>query len=146
MATDPVHALKPYFVDAANWWKARGEAFLCRWPGDSGEIMVTASGLLPQGVYTVWFNTTGGFHPAAPTTVEWSADGNDPNRAIVNRNGILNYYIAHLNYDPLMGYPAGPDRHFVTQIILVYHPDGTTHGMELGNHCFHLAGAVPIMG
>lgn len=146
VGTDPVHSRRPSFVDQGYWFSAGGEAYLCRWPNDRGEIIVTAKRLIPQGVYTVWFNTVGGVHPAAPTNIEWPADGFDPNRAIVDKNGNLYYYIAHLNYDPFTGYPAGTERHAVTQVILAYHTDGTTHGQQVGPHTDHLVGAVPKMG
>jgi len=132
----------PEAISSAYWNSASGRAILCSWQNGQGEIAVTAENLVPQGVYTAWFITDRGPYPAAPQGAEFTADGWDPNRLVVNKDGTLNYYIAHLDYDPFKGIPHEGGVARITAIVLAYHPDGQTHGRRLGPHFEHLMGPV----
>ncbi|MHB8171762.1 MAG: hypothetical protein ACYDG6_09485 [Thermincolia bacterium] len=132
----------PEFISSAYWNSASGQAILCSWQNGQGELVVTATNLVPQGVYTAWFITDRGAMPAAPLRAEYTADGYDPNRLVVNMNGTLNYYIAHLDYDPFKGIPYDGGVARINSVVLAYHPDGQTHGRRVGPHYEHLMGLV----
>jgi hypothetical protein len=132
---------KPSHIDANYWAKAKGTAILCGYPNNTGKLVITAQNLIPLGVYTAWFITDQGAYPSSPTNVEYTADGFDPNRLIVNSKGQLPYYIAHLNYNPFIGIPNnafGP----VRSIVIAWHPDNLTHGLKPGPHNSHLSADV----
>jgi hypothetical protein len=124
---------RPPTVDAGFWIQARAEGEVCGCDG-TGSISISAEGLLPQGVYTVWFTTDRGLRPAAPIDADYTADGFDPNRLVVNSNGILNYYIAPLDFNPLKGIPLpGGSRAIIQGVIIGYHLNRITNGMVPGD-------------
>lgn len=96
---------RPAAVDAGFWVQATASGEICGYDC-GGSISISAEGLIPLGVYTVWFETDRGLRPAAPTDAVYTADGFDPNRLVVNSDGILNYYVAPLNFNPFRGIPV----------------------------------------
>ncbi|MCF6095202.1 hypothetical protein L1765_14660 [Microaerobacter geothermalis] len=140
----PSHGGIPGYVKESYWRSAKGTAILCRYSDRHGEIIIEANNLLPLGVYTAWFVTDTGPYPAASRGATYTSDGFDPNRVIVNKNGQLQYYIAHLNFDPFKGVPIDSTVHKIKSIVLAFHTDGTTHGTIPGPHVEHLTGMVNV--
>jgi hypothetical protein len=135
-------AEKPFYVDAAYWYSARGTAILCGYNNNTGQLVITAKNLVPLGVYTAWFITDHGPYPSAPKNSTFTEDGFDPNRLIVNSKGQLQYYVAHLDYNPFIGIPSDNKVHRIKSIILALHPDNTTHGLKPGPVIDHLEGFI----
>ena len=125
---------KPAMITTDFWMQATATGELCG-HGNCGSIAVSASGLIPAGIYTLWFLTDKGPYPAAPTDADFS-DGScncDPNRLLVNSAGILNYYIAPLNFNPFKGIPletGGVAK--IQNVAIAYHSDRVTHGSSPG--------------
>ncbi|MDU2064329.1 MAG: hypothetical protein E6713_05740 [Sporomusaceae bacterium] len=126
-----VVANKPATVAANFWSQATATGEIC---GEKqyGHIEITANGLLPLGVYTVFFITDRGYYPAAPLDAVYTSDGFDPNRLVVNSNGIVNYYIAQFNYNPFRGIPTASGLARIQGVAINYHLDRTTYGMSPG--------------
>lgn len=123
---------RPPAVDAGFWIQATAAGEICGCD-DTGSISISAEGLIPLGVYTVWFATDRGLRPAAPLDANYSADGFDPNRLVVNSNGILNYYSAPLDYNPLSGIPLpGGFRAIILRVIIGFHSNRLTNGTVPG--------------
>jgi hypothetical protein len=130
---------KPSHIDMNYWSSAKGEAVLCGYPNNTGEVIITAQNLIPFGVYTAWFVTDQGSFPSAPKNITFTEDGFDPNRLIVNSKGLLPYYVAHFDYNPFIGIPLN-GLHPVKKVVLDWHPDHLTHGVTPGPHLSHLSG------
>jgi hypothetical protein len=138
----PVHGEIPFYIKPEYWTSAIGNTMLCGYPDGTGQLVVRAKNLHPSGVYTVWFVTDQGAYPAAPKGATFTSDGFDPNRPIVNSKGELQYYIAHLNYNPIDGIPMNNQKMKILSVVLAFHPDNTTHGLVPGPHVEHLSGSV----
>jgi hypothetical protein len=100
--------------------------------GNSGHIEISATGLVPVGIYTAWFLTDHGAFPASPTTAVFTSDGYDPNLLVVNSNGVLSYYIALLDFNPFRGIPITGGTATIQSVAITYNIDRTTHGMSQG--------------
>lgn len=131
---------RPFFTDPTYWASAKGAAVLCGYENNKGELIITANNLVPLGLYTAWFVTDTGSYPAAPKNVTFTSDGFDPNRLVVNSKGLLQYYIAHLDFNPFEGFPINGKVSKINSIVLALHTDNRTHGIEPGPHFAHLAG------
>jgi len=77
----------PAFADRNYWAKATGLASLVGMSGDCGELAVNATGLIPAGLYTVWFATNKGPLPGGPLGIQYPGRGRDPNVAVVDHYG-----------------------------------------------------------
>lgn len=126
-------ANRPPAVDAGFWVQATASGELCGFD-DSGSISISAEGLIPLGVYTAWFVTDRGLRPAAPTDAVYTADGYDPNRLVVNSDGILNYYVAPLDFNPFRGIPTpgGKTTAIIQGVVIGFHSNRTTNGTVPG--------------
>ena len=126
-------ANRPPIIDAGFWVQATASGEICGYDG-FGSISISAEGLIPLGVYTVWFATDRGLRPAAPTDAIYTADGYDPNRLVVNGAGILNYYVAPLDFNPLVGIPLpnSKNRAIIQGVVIGYHSNRTTNGTTPG--------------
>lgn len=124
---------RPPAIDAGFWIQATASGEVCGYD-DGGTISISAEGLVPLGVYTVWFATDRGLRPAAPTDAVYTADGFDPNRLVVNGDGILNYYIAPLDFNPFKGIPlTGGGRAIVQGVVIGFNSNRATNGRVPGN-------------
>ena len=129
---DVIAQNRPPVIDAGYWIQATAAGEVCGYD-NTGSISVSAEGLVPQGVYTIWFATDRGLRPAAPLDADYTADGLDPNRLVVNSNGILNYYSAPLDYNPLRGIPlTGGGRAIVQGVVIGFHSNRITNGIVPG--------------
>ncbi|SMC91069.1 hypothetical protein [Sporomusa malonica] len=130
---DILPANRPPVIDAGFWVQATATGEVCGYDG-GGSISISAEGLIPQGVYTVWFATDRGLRPAAPTDAIYTADGLDPNRLVVNSDGVLNYYIAPLDFNPFRGIPLsnGKTAAIVQGVIIGFHGNRMTNGTVPG--------------
>lgn len=124
-------ANRPSWVALPAWLQATATGEICG-KGNEGHIEVSAQGLVPLGVYTLFFVTDRGVWPAAPLGVTYTADGFDPNRLIVNSDGTLNYYVAPLDYNPFRGIPTPNGVAKITNIIISMHTNRLTNGINLG--------------
>ncbi|WP_371375839.1 hypothetical protein [Sporomusa aerivorans] len=126
-------ANRPPAIDAGFWVQATASGEICGYD-NCGSISISAEGLLHLGVYTVWFSTDRGLRPAAPTDAVYTADGYDPNRLVVNVEGILNYYIAPLDFNPLVGIPLpnSKNKAIIQGVVIGYHSNRTTNGTVPG--------------
>ena len=124
---------RPPDIDAGFWVQATASGEVCGYDG-CGTISISAEGLIPLGVYTVWFATDRGLRPAAPTDAVYTADGFDPNRLVVNDNGVLNYYIAPLDFNPLRGIPIPRTKTLaiIQGVIIGFHSNRRTNGTVPG--------------
>ncbi|MDF2633950.1 MAG: hypothetical protein K0R78_824 [Pelosinus sp.] len=122
---------RPSWIALASWLQATATGEICG-RGNEGHIEVSAQGLVPLGVYTLFFVTDRGVWPAAPLGVVYTSDGFDPNRLIVNSDGILNYYVAPLDYNPLRGIPTPSGLAKITGVIISMHTNRLTNGISLG--------------
>lgn len=101
--------------------------------GSCGHVRVSAQCLIPLGVYTLWLLTERGYYPAAPLEAVYTSDGADPNRLVVNSKGILNYYLAPLDYNPFKGVPmSGGIIASVQSVAITINIDRTTCGTSPG--------------
>lgn len=132
---DVLAANKPPAIDAGFWVQATASGEVCGYDNGTGSISLSAEGLIPQGVYTAWFLTDRGLKPAAPTDAIYTADGSDPNRLVVNSSGVLNYYIAPLDFNPLRGIPlpGSKVRAAVQGVVIGFHSNRTTNGIIPGD-------------
>ncbi len=128
---DNMPANRPSWVALASWLQATATGEICG-KGNEGHIQISAQGLVPLGVYTLFFVTDRGVWPAAPLGVVYTADGFDPNRLIVNSDGTLNYYVAPLDYNPLRGIPTPNGLAKITGVIISMHTNRLTNGINLG--------------
>ena len=126
-------ANKPAAVDAGFWVQATASGEICGYDC-GGSISISAEGLIPLGVYTVWFETDRGLRPAAPTDAVFTADGFDPNRLVVNSDGILNYYVAPLNFNPFKGIPVQGSKStaIIYGVVIGFNSYRTTNGTVPG--------------
>ena len=124
-------ANRPSWVALPAWLQATATGEICG-KGNEGHIEVSAQGLVPLGVYTLFFVTDRGVWPAAPLGVVYTADGFDPNRLIVNSDGTLNYYVAPLDYNPFRGIPTPNGVAKITGAIISMHTNRLTNGINLG--------------
>lgn len=126
-------ANKPPVIDAGFWVQATASGEVCG-EGNCGSISLSAEGLIPQGVYTAWFITDRGLRPAAPTDAVYMSDGLDPNRLVVNSAGILNYYIAPLNFNPFRGIPlpGTKARAIIQGVVIGFNGNRLTNGTVPG--------------
>ncbi|MCX7780314.1 MAG: hypothetical protein N2491_05245 [Negativicutes bacterium] len=125
---------RPPTIDAGYWIQASAIGEVCGYD-HSGSISISAEGLVPLGVYTVWFATDRGLRPAAPLDAVYTADGFDPNRLVVNSDGILNYYIAPLDFNPFKGIPLpGGARAIIQRVVIGFHGNRTTNGTVPGEY------------
>ncbi|HML35573.1 MULTISPECIES: hypothetical protein [Sporomusa] len=124
---------RPPDIDAGFWVQATANGEVCGYDG-CGTISISAEGLIPLGVYTVWFATDRGLRPAAPTDAVYTADGFDPNRLVVNDNGILNYYVAPLDFNPFRGIPIPRTKTMaiIQGVIIGFHSNRRTNGTAPG--------------
>lgn len=127
----PIPANRPPAIDASFWVQAVARGEVCG-EGNEGHIEISAQGLIPLGVYTAWFITDRGVFPAAPLDAVYTADGFDPNRLVVNGDGILNYYIAPLDYNPFRGIPVPGGVAIVQSVVITFHSNRTTNGLSPG--------------
>jgi hypothetical protein len=127
-----VSANRPPVIDADYWAQAAAVGEVCG-QKNSGHIEVSARGLVPLGVYTLFFATDRGPFPAAPIDADYTADGFDPNRLIVNGNGVLNYYIAPLNFNPFKGIPVNGGIACIQGVSINFHGNRTTNGLSPGD-------------
>lgn len=127
-------ANRPPAIDAGFWVQATASGEVCGYD-ECGSISISAEGLIPLGVYTVWFTTDRGLRPAAPTDAVYTSDGYDPNRLVVNSDGILNYYVAPLNFNPLLGIPLpnSKSRAVILGVVIGYHSNRLTNGTVPGD-------------
>ena len=125
---------RPPAIDAGFWVQATASGEVCGYDNGTGSISVAAEGLIPQGIYTVWFLTDRGLKPAAPTDAIYTADGLDPNRLVVNSDGVLNYYIAPLDFNPFRGIPlpGSKVKAVIQGVIIGFHSNRTTNGVIPG--------------
>ena len=125
---------RPSAIDARFWVRATASGEVCGYDNDSGSISLSAEGLIPLGVYTAWFVTDRGLKPAAPTDAIYTADGLDPNRLVVNSDGVLNYYIAPLNFNPFRGIPLPESKvkAVIQGVVIGFNSNRTTNGMVPG--------------
>lgn len=132
---DILAANRPPMIDAGFWVQATASGEVCGYDNCNGSISLSAEGLIPQGIYTAWFLTDRGLKPAAPTDAIYTADGLDPNRLVVNSDGVLNYYIAPLDFNPFRGIPVtGSNRKAIIQgVVIGFHSNRMTNGMIPGN-------------
>ena len=93
---------------------------------NTGHIEVSAQGLIPVGLYTLWFLTDHGPFPAAPTNAVFSDCGYNPNLLVVNGNGVLSYYIALLDFNPFRGIPITGGVATIQSVAIVYNVCRTT--------------------
>ncbi|WP_425059461.1 hypothetical protein SCACP_00100 [Sporomusa carbonis] len=130
---DILPANKPPAIDAGYWVQAVASGEVCGYD-DSGSISISAERLIPLGVYTVWFATDRGLRPAAPTDAVYTADGFDPNRLVVNSDGILNYYIAPLNFNPFRGIPLPGSKTtaIIQGVVIGFNSNRLTNGTVPG--------------
>jgi hypothetical protein len=128
-------ANKPPAIDAGFWVQATASGEICGYDNGTGSISLSAEGLVPKGIYTAWFITDRGLRPAAPTDAVFTADGSDPNLLVVNSSGVLNYYIAPLNFNPLRGIPlpGSKVRAAIQGVIIGFHSNRTTNGTIPGD-------------
>jgi hypothetical protein len=126
-----VPANRPPTIAVPFWAQATAKGVVCG-EDNTGHIEVSAQGLVPLGVYTVWFLTDKGTFPAAPTNAAFTSDGADPNRLVVNSNGVLNYYIALLDFNPFKGVPITGGTATIQGVAITYNIDRTTHGTSPG--------------
>jgi hypothetical protein len=126
-------ANRPSAVDATFWAQATATGEICG-DGNTGHIEISGQGLIPLGVYTVFFTTDRGPIPAAPTGADYTSDGFDPNRLVVNGNGILNYYIAPLNFNPFSGIPVTGGIATIQGVTINFHGDRSTNGLSPGTN------------
>lgn len=127
----PIPANRPPVIDPAYWVQATAIGEVCG-EGNEGHIEVSAQGLIPLGVYTIWFITDRGPFPAAPLDATYTSDGFDPNRLVVNGDGILNYYIAPLDYNPFRGIPVPGGVANVQGVAITFNSNRTTNGVSPG--------------
>lgn len=124
----------PPAIAITFWAQATATGELCG-HGCHGSIAVSATGLIPSGIYTLWFLTDKGPIPAAPTDADFTNGGCncDPNRVVVNSAGILNYYIAPLNFNPFkcITLTSGGTAK-IQNIAIAYHSNGLTNGTSPG--------------
>jgi len=123
---------RPPAIAQAFWLQATATGEICG-RGCEGHIQVSAKGLIPLGVYTLFFVTDRGLWPAAPLSAVYTSDGFDPNRLVVNSDGILNYYVAPLDYNPLRGIPTPSGLAKITSVIISLHSDRLTYGLSIGD-------------
>ena len=124
-------ANRPPAIAQAFWLQATATGEICG-RGSEGHLQISAQGLISLGVYTAFFVTDRGLWPAAPLGAVYTADGFDPNRLIVNSNGVLNYYVAPLDFNPLRGIPTPGGLARISSIIISLHTDRLTHGLSIG--------------
>jgi len=129
---EPMPANRPAAITSAFWLQATATGEICG-RCNEGHIQISAQGLIPLGVYTVFFTTDRGVWPAAPIGVVYTSDGFDPNRLIVNSKGTLSYYVAPLDYNPLRGIPTPSGLAKITGVIISLHTDRLTNGLSLGD-------------
>lgn len=118
-------------ISVPFWAQATAEGEICG-QGNEGHIQISARGLVIFGVYTVFFATDRGFFPAGPRVADYTGDGFDPNRLVVNGNGILSYYVAPLDFNPFKGIPTPTGLARITGVTINYHPNGSTNGLIPG--------------
>ncbi|TWH46647.1 hypothetical protein [Sporomusa sp. KB1] len=125
---------RPPTIDAGFWVQATASGEICGNDNGTGSICLSAEGLLPLGVYTAWFLTDRGLKPAAPTDAIYTADSFDPNRLVVNSDGVLNYYIAPLDFNPFRGIPlpGSKARAVIQGVVIGYHSNRMTNGIIPG--------------
>lgn len=126
-----VVANRPSALTVNYWTQATAVGEIC---GEKqyGHIEISAQGLVSLGVYTVFFITDRGYFPAAPLNADYTSDGFDPNRLVVNSNGTLNYYIAQFNYNPFRGIPTTGGIAQIQAVAINFHSDRTTYGLSPG--------------
>lgn len=123
---------RPPAIDAGFWIQATASGEVCGYD-NSGTISISAEGLVPLGVYTAWFATDRGLRPAAPLDAVYTADGYDPNRLVVNSDGVLNYYVAPLDFNPFKGIPLqNGGRAIVQGVIIGLNSNRLTNGRVPG--------------
>lgn len=127
----PIPANRPPAIDSAFWVGATATGEVCG-EGNEGHIEISAQGLIPLGVYTAWFITDRGPLPAAPLDANYTSDGFDPNRLVVNSNGILNYYIAPFDFNPFRGISIPGGIATVQAVAITFHSNRTTNGLSPG--------------
>lgn len=122
-------ANRPPAIDAGFWVQATASGEVCGY-NNCGNISISAEGLIPLGVYTAWFVTDRGLRPAAPTDAVYTADGYDPNRLVVNSDGILNFYIAPLDFNPFRGIPLPNSKNMaiIQGVVIGFHSNRMTNG------------------
>ncbi len=128
---ETLSANRPPAIALSFWLQATATGEICG-RGNEGHIQIAAQGLIPLGVYTLFFVTDRGVWPAAPLGVVYTSDGFDPNRLIVNSNGTLSYYVAPLDYNPLRGIPTPSGLAKITSVIISFHSNRLTNGISLG--------------
>lgn len=124
-------ANRPPAIALAFWLQPTATGEICG-KGNEGHIQVSAKGLVPLGVYTIFFVTDRGLWPAAPLGAVYTSDGYDPNRLVVNSDGVLNYYVAPLDFNPLRGIPTPGGVAKITGVIISLHSDRLTYGLSIG--------------
>ena len=127
----PVPANRPPLIEQTGWVQATASGEVCG-EGNAGHIEITAKGLVPLGVYTLWLLTDRGPLPAAPVGAVYTSDGADPNRLTVNSQGILNYYIAPLDFNPFKGIPMAVGIAMIQGVAITLMAERTTYGLSPG--------------
>jgi len=124
-------ANRPTMISAPFWAQATAEGEMCG-QGNEGHIQISAKGLVIFGVYTLFFATDKGPFPAGPRMADYTGDGFDPNRLVVNGEGILSYYVAPLDFNPFKGIPTSTGLAKIIGVTINYHPNGNTNGLSPG--------------
>ena len=124
-------ANRPAMISVPFWAQATAEGEICG-QGSEGHVQVAAQGLIPFGVYTLFFATDRGAWPAGPLGASYTGDGFDPNKLVVNGEGIVSYYVAPLDFNPLRGIPTPNGVAKIIGVTINYHPNGSTNGMSPG--------------
>jgi hypothetical protein len=123
----------PESITEDQWMKASGEARLVSSEGGEATVEVEASGLVPDGLYTIWWVT--------PQTIGMDmgpAGGTPANEFTADAQG---------NASTTISVPA---ENTYGMMVVAYHADNQTHGDmpgEMGEVTFeHLMGAWPGPG
>lgn len=128
---DVMPANRPAMIAVPFWAQATAEGELCG-QGCEGHIQLSAQGLVLFGVYTAFFITDKGYFPAGPKDADYTGDGFDPNKLVVNGQGVLSYYVAPLDFNPFKGIPTPNGLAKLIGVSINYHPNGNTNGLTPG--------------
>lgn len=128
---DVIPANRFSMISVPFWAQATAEGELCG-QGCEGHIQISAKGLVVFGVYTAFFVTDKGYFPAGPRDADYTGDGFDPNKLVVNGEGTLSYYVAPLDFNPFKGIPTATGLAKIIGVSINYHPNGNTNGLTPG--------------
>jgi len=122
----------PKGVDLAAWDKAFGVAEMTMGTTGSDTILVLTGGLVPNGLYTLWWVNAQPSMTMGPLT----SGSNNSFNADANGYGTITFSV--------------PSDNKYQMLVIVYHADGQTHGDmpgTMGSQSFsHLSGEFPGPG